>query len=623
VLEKIGKSEYSWLILALCLLIFGLYIWLGRPLVMCLNEAGLIHRFADWLSFREKPVAHYLGLADRFVLLFLAGVCLLWFLWIISRMETKGVGSFIVYPPLVIMGVYFINVHTRIYSIHGFIHSGIVYRILSGQIPPTNPFLAGQPLLYPWGYHSGAALICSAFNISPFYAFNIINLASLIVVMVLIYRIAGFVFSDISTRIMAVIISLFGTTILTVNAIRSLGGYINIPLEYRGAVPVLYKFIGINGVPVGLMFYCIFLLVILRLSSKKKCGLEWAVLAVCALGVGFFYPAMLFGLYATALAVALFWWTKCRHKPALNLRKRALFLLLVLGGSALALIPYLKGISSGLSVVEALTSGQAIIYKVLGYFILMGPLLVVIYLNRKCYRNNADFWLVSVLAVCVTANFAVYILLNLPTGTEYKALILSSVTLGIVAAAPFVNMISHARKPVALLVLALFLIPSGSAIHSVLGLHDKKPPLYREEGQALVPRDSQQKELYQWIRTNSSPDSVFIDSDILTPILGRRSLFIAPDKWSDPGFSLQYLRDVCRYDNKLLRSRKEAVLALYQGREDGWSMARKHLCLPSGAQLFIVWRYPELKHRNYPPGTKQVFQTSGGMFSVLAKETEI
>ena len=48
-------------------------------------------------------------------------------------------------------GVLFLMVPSlRVYGYHGFIQAGIVYQLLSGQIPPTSPLLAGRPGTYPW-----------------------------------------------------------------------------------------------------------------------------------------------------------------------------------------------------------------------------------------------------------------------------------------------------------------------------------------------------------------------------------------------------------------------------------------------------------------------------------------
>lgn len=41
--------------------------------------------------------------------------------------------------------------NNRIISAHGLWHTSIVYQIMNGNIPPGHPYLAGEPLLYPWG----------------------------------------------------------------------------------------------------------------------------------------------------------------------------------------------------------------------------------------------------------------------------------------------------------------------------------------------------------------------------------------------------------------------------------------------------------------------------------------
>ena len=89
--------------------------------------------------------------------------------------------------PLLVFGgifilLYAVNPQNRIYSFHGFLHTGIVYQILEGGLPPTNVLLAGEKLLYPWGYEFVCAQIVRIFNITPFYTFALVNIVSLLLV---------------------------------------------------------------------------------------------------------------------------------------------------------------------------------------------------------------------------------------------------------------------------------------------------------------------------------------------------------------------------------------------------------------------------------------------------------
>ena len=92
--------------------------------------------------------------------------------------------------------IYVFNPDFRIYSFHGFMHSGIVYQLLNGTIPPDNPAFSGLPLHYPWGWHCVAALITKVFNITPFYSFAISNIVSLFLSMVLVYKISRLVIKN-------------------------------------------------------------------------------------------------------------------------------------------------------------------------------------------------------------------------------------------------------------------------------------------------------------------------------------------------------------------------------------------------------------------------------------------
>ncbi|HVP57161.1 MAG TPA: hypothetical protein VMU02_03600, partial [bacterium] len=64
--------------------------------------------------------------------------------------------------------IYVLNPEFRVYSFHSFMHAGIIYQILNGNIPPTDPLLAGHAVAYPWGGHLIAAGLSRVFDITPF-----------------------------------------------------------------------------------------------------------------------------------------------------------------------------------------------------------------------------------------------------------------------------------------------------------------------------------------------------------------------------------------------------------------------------------------------------------------------
>jgi hypothetical protein len=64
-------------------------------------------------------------------------------------------------------------------SWHGFLHTAIAQQFPVAQLPPENPFVAGEPLPYYWFYQMLAAGMSAALDIAPIRAFQVMILASL------------------------------------------------------------------------------------------------------------------------------------------------------------------------------------------------------------------------------------------------------------------------------------------------------------------------------------------------------------------------------------------------------------------------------------------------------------
>jgi len=207
---------------------------------------------------------------------------------------------------LVVLGVapvvliYVLNPEFRVYSFHSFMHAGITYQILNGNLPPSDPLLAGHAAAYPWAAHLIAAGMSRIFNITPFLSIAVMNVASLALAMILIYRISKILVDDERANILSVVVSIYGITVANPSLLRLLA--FKLPTEFRG-VPILLKFITINVLPIGLVGFLLVIYVVLRLESSGRTLLKVAALLAALLGVGFTYPAFLPGI-AASLAVA-------------------------------------------------------------------------------------------------------------------------------------------------------------------------------------------------------------------------------------------------------------------------------------------------------------------------------
>ena len=115
--------------------------------------------------------------------------------------------------PLIL--IYAVNPKWRFFSAHGLMHTAIVYQIGNGTITPNNPFLGGEPLYYNWGYHSLAALLTRVLNLAPSYSFALINIISLVLAMILVYKISRQLVKNEWLNVLSVIIAIFGFTIFS------------------------------------------------------------------------------------------------------------------------------------------------------------------------------------------------------------------------------------------------------------------------------------------------------------------------------------------------------------------------------------------------------------------------
>ena len=170
--------------------------------------------------------------------------------------------------PIVI--VYIINPYNRVYSAHGFMHMSFVYQIYNGIFPPQNPLIAGEDLLYPWGIHLLVAAIIKVTQISPSSIFALINVLSLLLTIVLVFKIAYLLFSSRLTAIFAVFLSVFGVTFFDRGAIATFLNYLtNISISEPRAI-IGIKFTNMNAMPLGIMFFTLFIYALVSIFTQNN-----------------------------------------------------------------------------------------------------------------------------------------------------------------------------------------------------------------------------------------------------------------------------------------------------------------------------------------------------------------
>ena len=507
------------------------------------------------------------------------------------------------WPLLIALGVspviliYAFNPEFRVYSFHSFMHAGIVYQILNGSVPPPDPLFAGHTVPYPWAAHLVAAGVSRVFNITPFLAIAALNVASLALVMVLIYKISERLVKDRTANTLSVVVAVYAVTFTNPSLMNVLR--LQATAEFRG-VPILLKFITINVLPVGLVFFLLFVYSMLRLISSGRIFPHGLMLLAAILGVGFFYPAFLPGV---GLSLVLAWITNLVLYRKQTLR----WTLPALAASVAALLVGVAAVKPYLALLTTGTLGQMnvleprmVVGNLVKYLVVALPLIVVIVLNRGAFRRAAAQPL-AFLVVTVTATALGYFAIHLNMDNEYKLLLLSTVTLGILGGIAFGDLAGRCRGSrgwrvaAVFLLVAAFLFPTFRFVRMKLVQERAGRPSqeFVEKGRSLRPADSEADQFYVWVKQHTDPRSAFVDRDPSICVLGERATFVPPGGMGQrdrKGFGPVdlILRLQSGYPDDLIRARRAITDKIYEGAALGKSELRELRAL--GTDVYVVVR---------------------------------
>ncbi|MFC1852553.1 hypothetical protein ACFL27_20340 [candidate division CSSED10-310 bacterium] len=482
-----------------------------------------------------------------------------------------------IYPVIL---VYVLNPKWRFFSYHGLLHTSIHYQLLHWHLPPTMPFLAGEPLYYSWGYEFFSVLIASIFNLAPSYCFALINIVSLLLVMILSYKISQMMIANEKLNIFSVVISIFAFSIFLKvypwQPFPALGSFLIEHVDPR-VCPIIIKFSNVNGVPIGLLFFLLFLYSLLHLILDQRIVPSGIYFVLSILACAFVYTPFIPGILVSAVAVSFLHLCQARETPLIVRFRRSALILALLLLSFLLLGPYFLTINSGVKGKLELFNGASMTHALLTYFTISLPILIVILMSFKFIKVNANYRVTTAIMTVVVVNFICYSIIHLPSANEYKFLILSIVPLGILGGAAFYGLRERFRRVVVLVLLLPFLFPLYCNIdRKVNALKDLESP-FQEQGKYIYHSGSEEKALYHWI-TNQTPfDSVFIDSRFTLPLLGRRQLLIAR-RVNEPGGAVRpfypgfvtmnfFLKSIVAYDPALLKNRRRLVKRVYSAKQ--------------------------------------------------------
>lgn len=543
------------------------------------------------------------------------------------RSPLKSINKIILFvfgiSPLIVL--YVTNPQSRVYSVHGFIHHGIFYNILNNGIPPTNPLLAGEKLFYYWGYHTFAVLIGKIANLSPSIVFATINVFSFALCIILIFKISKLLIEDDSASIFAVLISLFAITPISTNLVEFLTPLFSSFFKLSGvlenrATPAVLKFYEINGSPLGLSCFLLFLITTLKLldrDSRARIYLLYCLSIICC---GFLYPPMLPAIIITALIISLINVLMGNKETLYNNLKNSGIILLLLMICVIVVYPHMSGITEGVRAEIRLFAARIALKNIISAFILFFPILLLIFITKNKIKDLVDIKKLIFISTAVIVPLFMFFFINQPHKSEYKYLIIAATNLGILGGLSFYFLRLYINKIIIYFLVILFLSPAYFITKSFLVRYYDMPTI-KEDAINLIYPEREEEELYQWIRENTSTQSIFIDNETTMPVFGQRSLLIGMDnqydKWPEGyGMPISMLLEINGYSSELCTERENIVENIYNPNTKEINSSIKK-ALQNSKSTYIIIRnkedLPRFKGKMYVVR----FKSSKGNYIVL------
>ncbi len=522
--------------------------------------------------------------------------------------------------------IYLYNPCWRVFAFHGLFRARLSYQIMNGHIPPPETLLAGVPSQSPWGYPWLGARIALLLKTSPFHAYALINILAVAGVMILLYLISTRIFKNRKIGVLSSVVALFATTPVCRLLINHLNLYLGYYRIENRAVPICGKFTIPNGVPLGIFFYSLFILSLIDVFiDHKKRG--YGLLAVSALGCGFFYPpffpsiagALLFFIGVKLLALQF-----KSINELIGVKPLILSWLTFLACIAL-LIPYFHTVGGTLGRT-ALFGPKQMIANTLNTLVALVPLGLFTVVYRKpliTASNRKALWL---LLCILAANAGLYICVHLPSNNEYKFLQIAGVTLGILGGGAFYfQTVRHAKWACFLFV--LFIVPSVTNFVRIITVMQTCGPFstpvekreFLENRTVLASSDPEKNELYGWILRHTPPEAVFVDSTLDLPVYCQRPLFVGldPDEHTTrKGYSMtvKAIAYLNGYDLDTVNQRMAIVRQLYGLQESSDRAALLQSLRDENVR--IVYRKNDIDPEFNTDGLTEIFTTSHGNFSL-------
>ncbi len=470
--------------------------------------------------------------------------------------------------------IYLLNPYNRVYSAHGFMHTSFVYQIANGIFPPENPLIAGEDLLYPWGVHLLVAVISQVLQVTPPTVFALLNIISLLLTIILIFKTAYLLFLSRIAAIFAVFLSIFGVTFFSRGGITEFFSYLtHISISEPRAV-IGIKFTNVNAMPLGILCFALFIYALISIfSQQKQLKLNYIFLFFSVLGSGFFYPLL---WLAQIVSYSFVWGSLYVQEWQLSKYKIITTFLIILAASLL-LYPYIHYISAAKSSssISLTFAWKSLINKNIKYCFTLLPL-TIIFLGKPKARSILWYHrkkiVVAIAILAATALMYIFLTITPPHGNEYKYLMASSLIWGIIASVAMEILYQENRLICFLLVVVLLLPISDDWLRKLDISNWQISEAYIEQGMYLLHKEQKENLLYDWIANKTKKDAIFLDDKLTIPVFGHRQLYIGldnPQPEKNPKFkdgwrmSVEELLTIQKYSSTLLKKRKSIAKQIY------------------------------------------------------------
>ncbi|MCI0498067.1 MAG: hypothetical protein L0Y36_00095 [Planctomycetales bacterium] len=516
------------------------------------------------------------------------------------------------------------NTEWKVMSNHGFFRAGMAYQIINGNWPPMDPLFGGEILHYEWGYPWAGAQMSKLFNVSPFTSFAVINLICHACCLLLLYKISNLLIDAPKVNIFSAFFTLYCLSTFHRGILTKLEEILPIYSGILGPFPLIHKFLNINGMPLGLVFFLLTVYSGIKLFERKhirRYGLLVFISSACCI---FFYAGYVPGIVAWVGLLCLVGLVCYKKETAKSYRLPLICLAVSVFISLLATAPYLRQVSAVGAVSDVVFFHPFhFVQNVLNFLVPSILVCLVVFIFRKFLMDNLNripLFLVSCLFVSV---FACYLFIHYPYTLEYKFLYLALVPFGIVSGIAFMR-IQHYSKWLAL---GLFLISVYPSLKIYEYLIERSPrnlfdveynaPFY-EKGMCLESSDSEENSMYRWIRANASMTTYFVDAEVKIPVYAQRSLWVVLDNdIFPPGYGLhtsrfKYLHG---YDLDEYSRRQEVVQNIYGLKKSMESQELLSYILRNN--LYIIVRSNNTAVPAVLVQLQEVFSSDGGQYRVF------